>query len=197
MACITETESIKQAVSIINTIDDAKFPRLLSRILQKLHLKDERSFSPEEEEKLMVALDLQQPQLELTLETCTFILQQAAYHSWKPAVMEKQLAQLHVTEAKCHAFLEAWAAGGRNAVDRLRQRSMAPKTLESMSWQLNLQLAQTTRARIKTPSAVLELGIQSDDNQELEKVQMELTHQELFEFYKKLEMIQSQLDALS
>jgi len=31
--------SIRKAVSLINALDQAKFPLLLSRILQKLHLK--------------------------------------------------------------------------------------------------------------------------------------------------------------
>lgn len=42
---------MKKAVSLINTIDIGRFPRLLTRILQKLHLKAENSFSEEEKEK--------------------------------------------------------------------------------------------------------------------------------------------------
>ncbi|KAG5841436.1 hypothetical protein ANANG_G00199490 [Anguilla anguilla] len=75
---IKETPSIKEAVTHINAIDINKFSRLLSRILQKLHLKAERSFSEEEEEKLQSALSLDKQALGLVLETISFILEQVS-----------------------------------------------------------------------------------------------------------------------
>ncbi|VCW70122.1 unnamed protein product, partial [Gulo gulo] len=36
---LPESPSMKKAVSLINAIDIGRFPRLLTRILQKLHLK--------------------------------------------------------------------------------------------------------------------------------------------------------------
>ncbi|CDQ60152.1 unnamed protein product [Oncorhynchus mykiss] len=75
-AIITETQSIKEAVTSINTIELNKFSRLLSRILQKLHLKEERTFSEEEEQKLQSALSLDKQDLSLVLDTTAFILEQ-------------------------------------------------------------------------------------------------------------------------
>ncbi|XP_071997132.1 COMM domain-containing protein 10 isoform X7 [Engystomops pustulosus] len=157
-AIFKETASIKQAVSIINDIDAGKFPRLLSRILQKLHLKAEQSFSEEEEEKLQVAFSLEKQSLKLVLETISFILEQ----------------------------------------------------LETTAWQLNLQMAQSTQAKMKSPQAVLELGVSTEDTKtwhlavatkeifnNLEKIFVEFNHQELLEFYNKLETIQAQLDSLT
>lgn len=63
-------------MSLINQLDDSKFSGLLARILQKLHLKDEHSFSEEEERKLQRALGLSAGDVSLVLETLAFLLEQ-------------------------------------------------------------------------------------------------------------------------
>ncbi|KAJ8304126.1 hypothetical protein KUTeg_017709 [Tegillarca granosa] len=57
-------------------LDSSKFPLLLTRILQKIHLKDERTFSEEEETKLQGVLELPPPDLELIIQTLEFFLHQ-------------------------------------------------------------------------------------------------------------------------
>lgn len=194
---IKETQSIKEAVIFINGIDSNKLSRLLSRILQKLHLKGERTFSHEEEEKLQTALSLDKQALSLVLETAHFILEQAAYHSVKPASLKQQLEALQLTPDQAEVFAQAWAAVGPQLVDRLRNRSFAPKKLEQVGWQLNLQMASSSQAKLKNPSAVLELGLSNQDSETQEKVFVEFSHQELLDFYNKLEVVQGQLDSLT
>ncbi|XP_066567399.1 COMM domain-containing protein 10 [Amia ocellicauda] len=196
-AIIKETQSIKEAVIYINEIDPSKFPRLLSRILQKLHLKAERSFSVEEEEKLQSALSLEKPALHLVLETISFILEQAVYHNVKPASLKQHLANINLHSDKAEAFYQAWATAGQDTVEKFRQRMFAPKKLETVGWQLNLQMAQSTQAKMKSPHAVLELGVKNEDSENTEKVFVEFSHEELLEFYNKLEIIQAQLDSLT
>ncbi|XP_038186578.1 COMM domain-containing protein 10 isoform X2 [Arvicola amphibius] len=140
-----EDSRMKKAVPLINAIDTGRFPRLLSRILQKLHLKAESSFSEEEEEKLQAAFSLKKQELHLVLETISFVLEQ----------------------------------------------------LETVGWQLNLQMAHSTQAKLQSPQAVLQLGVSQEDSKNLEKVLVEFNHKELFDFYNKLETIQAQLDSLS
>lgn len=67
---------MKKVVPLINAINTGRFPQLLSRILQKLHLKAESSFSEEEEEKLQAAFSLEKRELRLVLETISFVLEQ-------------------------------------------------------------------------------------------------------------------------
>ncbi|XP_066887581.1 COMM domain-containing protein 10 isoform X7 [Kogia breviceps] len=171
---LRESPSMKKAVSLINEIDIGRFPRLLTRILQKLHLKAENSFSEEEEEKLQAAFSLERQDLHLVLETISFILEQ----------------------------------------------------LETVGWQLNLQMAHSAQAKLKSPQAVLQLGVSNEDSKikpvspeysraiwmhpfhleklpgnlprkSLKKVLVEFSHKELFDFYNKLETIQAQLDSLT
>nr|XP_033784943.1 COMM domain-containing protein 10 isoform X3 [Geotrypetes seraphini] len=125
--------SIKKAVSLMNAIDPGKFPRLLSRILQKLHLKTERSFTEEEEEKLQTAFSLEKNDLQLLLETIAFIFEQAVYQNVKPLVLQQQLKNVHLSTDKAEAFSSLWATAGQETVGKFRQRILAPqKNLEKV-----------------------------------------------------------------
>uniref|UniRef100_A0A3Q0R9I0 COMM domain containing 10 n=1 Tax=Amphilophus citrinellus TaxID=61819 RepID=A0A3Q0R9I0_AMPCI len=162
---IKETQSIKEAVTLINAIDVNKFSRLISRIIQKLHLKGERTFSEEEEEKLQAALSLDKNALNLVLETSAFILEQAVYHNVKPASLQQQLEMVHLTLEKAEVFSQTWATAGPELVEKQKLNVFAPKKLEYVGWQLNLQMAQSSQARLKSPSAVLQLGLRSENSE--------------------------------
>ncbi|KAM9811056.1 COMM domain-containing protein 10 [Neosynchiropus ocellatus] len=194
---IKETQSIKEAVGIINGIDVNKYSRLISRIIQKLHLKGERAFSEEEEQKLQTALSLDKQALNLVLETSAFVLEQAVYQNVKPASLQQQLESVHLNPDKAEVFAQTWATSGPELVERLKQNMFAPKKLEYVGWQLNLQMAQSSQARLKSPSAILQLGLRKEDSEVQENVFVEFTHPELLDFYNKLEIVQGQLDSLT
>lgn len=194
---IKETQSIKEAVSFINTVDVNKFSRLISRIIQRLHLKGERTFSEEEEQKLESALSLDKRALSLVLETSAFILEQAVYHNVKPASLQQQLESIHLNPNKAEVFSQTWASAGPELVERQKHNIFAPKKLEYVGWQLNLLMAQSSQTKMKDPSAVLQLGLRSEDSEAQENVFVEFNHQELLEFYNKLEIVQGQLDSLT
>lgn len=194
---IKETQSIKEAISFINTVDVNKFSRLISRIIQRLHLKGERTFSEEEEQKLESALSLDKRALSLVLETSAFILEQAVYHNVKPASLQQQLESIHLNPDKAEVFSQTWASAGPELVERQKHNIFAPKKLEYVGWQLNLLMAQSSQTKMKDPSAVLQLGLRSEDSEAQENVFVEFNHQELLEFYNKLEIVQGQLDSLT
>lgn len=194
---VKETRSIKEAVTFINAIDVNKFSRLISRIIQKLHLKGERTFSEEEEQKLEAALSLDKQALNLVLETAAFILEQAVYHNVKPAALQQQLEAVHLNSDKAEVFSQSWATAGPELLEKLKHNTFAPKKLEYVGWQLNLQMAQSSQARLKSPSAILQLGLRNDDSEVQENVFVEFNHQELLELYNKLEIVQGQLDSLT
>ncbi|KAM7391385.1 hypothetical protein PAMP_022079 [Pampus punctatissimus] len=162
---IKDTQSIKEAVTFINAVDVNKFSRLISRIIQKLHLKGERTFSEEEEQKLQTALSLDKQALNLVLETAAFILEQAVYHNVKPASLQQQLEAVHLNPDKAEVFSQCWATSGPELVEGLKLNIFAPKKLDYVGWQLNLQMAQSSQARLKSPSAVLQLGLRKEDSE--------------------------------
>ncbi|GFO13581.1 comm domain-containing protein 10-like [Plakobranchus ocellatus] len=161
-ALFTASPSIKKAVILINEMDVNRFPLLLSRILQKLHLKEERTFTEDEEEKLQVAFNISSNDLDLVLETLEFMLQQAAYHTAKPAVLGEQLKQLDMNDEKVDKIVEAWTNGARNLVQKLKERTVHPNQLEEVKWRLNLQMAQANQSKLKRPNAQFQLGIRND-----------------------------------
>uniref|UniRef100_A0A8V5GHL4 Uncharacterized protein n=1 Tax=Melopsittacus undulatus TaxID=13146 RepID=A0A8V5GHL4_MELUD len=161
---VQETDSIRRAVSLLSAMDSGRFPLLLSRLLQKLHLKTESTFSEEEEEKLQIAFSLEKQDLHLVLETISFILEQAVYHNLKPASLQQQLQSIHLDQDKAEAFASAWAAAGQDTIEKFRQRVLNPQKLETIGWQLNLQLAESMQAKLKSPQAVLELGVNNEDS---------------------------------
>ncbi|KAM9587422.1 COMM domain-containing protein 10 isoform 1-T1 [Morphnus guianensis] len=163
---VPESDSIRRAVSLLNAMDPGRFPRLLSRLLQKLHLKAESIFSEEEEEKLQIAFSLEKQDLHLVLETISFILEQAVYHNLKPASLQQQLQNIHLGQDKAETFASAWAAAGQDTMEKFRQRVLTPQKLETIGWQLNLQMAESMQAKLKSPRAVLELGVSDEDSKE-------------------------------
>lgn len=194
----TSTSNLRKSIEIINSLDSAKFPLLLSRILQKFHIKDERTFTQEEEDKLQKVLSLgSSAELQLVIETCEFIFHQAAYHSAKPGTLSDELQRLDLDESKVTAIVELWTGGGREVIAKLRQQTLAPRQLESVNWALNLQMSQASVAKLVQPKAVFELKASSRANQDPEKIVLEFNHEELYNFYNQLERIQTQLDALS
>ncbi|XP_048735076.1 COMM domain-containing protein 10-like isoform X2 [Ostrea edulis] len=193
---LTATPAIKRAVVHINELDISKFPLLLTRILSKLHLKDERTFSEEEEEKLQSSLSLSDSDLELVIHTLEFILHQAAYHTAKPGVLGQQLQQLEIEDNKVKVIIDAWKNTAADVISKLRQRTIMPKHLEEVNWRLNLQMAQSSKTKMKLPNAMFELAVRDDDSENKEKIRFEMTHDELYTFYNQLETIQKQLDNL-
>ncbi|CAG5118624.1 unnamed protein product [Candidula unifasciata] len=196
-AMFAASASLKKAVALINELDINRFPLLLSKILQKLHVQEERTFSEEEEEKLQSAFSMSSSDLELVLQTLEFILQQAAYHTAKPAVLGDQLRQLDLHEDKVNKIVEAWTAGARDLVQKLRERTVHPNQLEDVQWRLNLQVAQSTQTKMKLTNAFFQFGVRNEDTKKKENIRLEFTHEELYKFYNQLETIQKQLDSLS
>uniref|UniRef100_A0A669QM26 COMM domain containing 10 n=2 Tax=Phasianus colchicus TaxID=9054 RepID=A0A669QM26_PHACC len=166
-AVVPQTDSIRRAVLLLNAVDSGRFPRLLSRLLQRLHLKAETSFSEEEEEKLQIAFSLEKQDLHLVLEAISFILEQAVYHNLKPASLQQQLQSIHLDQDKAEAFASAWAAAGQETIEKFRQRILTPQKLETIGWQLNLQMSASMQAKLKSPQAVLELGVSNEDSKML------------------------------
>ncbi|XP_074993402.1 COMM domain-containing protein 10 isoform X2 [Calonectris borealis] len=182
---VPESDSIRRAVSLLNAVDPGRFPRLLSRLLQKLHLKAESSFSEEEEEKLQIAFSLEKQDLHLVLETITFILEQAVYHNLKPASLQQQLQSIHLDQDKAEAFASAWASAGQDTIEKFRQRVLTPQKLETIGWQLNLQMAESMQAKLKSPRAVLELGVSNEDSKMI-TIQMMLNSPQFLNIYPVL-----------
>lgn len=170
---------------------------ILGRLLKRLHSKEERAFTAAEEKQMEEVLGLGGADVTLVLESCQYLFEQAAYYAVPAAALGAHLAQLGLAGAALEAIGRAWEAEREGVLERLKERSVAPATLEQVSWQLHLQMAQSNMSRLKEPSAVFALTVKSDGSAARERVTVEMNHEELYAFYAKLEQMQAQLDRLT
>ena len=180
-------------------------------------------FSPEEEAQLQSLLALDGSKLSTILEGCSYILEQAAYHQTSASSLSKQLVAAGVQEAQAAAFGRVWKGEGAALVAKLRARSMgAPMVLNAAKWELHLQLGQSGLSRAKDARAMFELDLRDASNVEVgvsddvargsalipytwraqdtskaDNFMLEFSHDQLYDFFQKIERVQQQLDSLS
>ncbi|XP_035930728.1 COMM domain-containing protein 10 isoform X4 [Halichoerus grypus] len=165
---LPESPSMKKAVSLINAIDIGRFPRLLTRILQKLHLK---------------------------LETVGWQLNLQMAHSAQAKLKSPQ-AVLQLGVSNEDSKLGKSAHVQRKSAVICKRAPLAPHDQE---------IYTVLSLRQKPPLWLLPVpplsghpdGITIPILLSVEKVLVEFSHKELFDFYNKLETIQAQLDSLT
>lgn len=191
-----ETERFKKSVEEINGISASRLPKLISRIGQKCGTDDESPFTDEEKEKLCEVLELGPNSLQSVLETLELILRQAAYHNWKLSALMQHLNSANLEQERGEIVSQAWQKYGKEIIARLKKNNLSANQLEKVGWHLNLQVAQDSKSKMAEPNVVFQLECK-DANGEANNMLLEFNHDELLEFYKKLETIQEQMDALS
>mmetsp|Transcript_2865 Transcript_2865/g.6982 ORF Transcript_2865/g.6982 Transcript_2865/m.6982 type:complete len:213 (-) Transcript_2865:33-671(-) len=189
------TKRFQASIALINTLDNTKLHAVLTRIIQKLHLRDEDAFTGEEQTQLTGVLGLDERQLDTVLDVSAYIFEQAAYIQATTVQLKIHLERAGLSKEKNIAFLRVWESARPTLIENLKNRTIVPRTLKDVSWQLHLQLSQSSLARVKTPSAIFQLEVAHESG--TEKVRMELDHDDLFAFYDRLNVIQKQLDDLS
>ena len=76
MASFKIASKFREAASQINNIPVEKFPLLLNRVIQKLHVRNARLFNDEEETQLKSLFSLTDQELKLVLDGCCYIFEQ-------------------------------------------------------------------------------------------------------------------------
>eukprot|EP00041_Stephanoeca_diplocostata_P005542 m.63616 g.63616 ORF g.63616 m.63616 type:complete len:208 (-) comp15851_c0_seq1:355-978(-) len=191
-----ESANLKNAVSHINELPESKLPKLLQKIVDKLHLPDVKPFSADEEDALCEAFGIENATLTSALDTISFIFETIAYKQIGPKEVVQHTQKAGLGESQAMIFGKVWAALGPGAIQNLRDRSFYAREATDVSWRLNLLLSQSTQSKVKKPTAQFEVTVASKGEKDA-KVQMEFDHSELFKFYTQLEIIQQQLDQLS
>ena len=58
--------------------------------------------------------------------------------------------------------------------------------LQSVDWDMNLQLAQASKTQMKETNALFHLNLSNSDTGKTEKLLLEFNHEELLDFYNKV-----------
>ncbi len=126
--------------------------------------------------------------------------QQGAYNRVSGDGIYNNLSSMGMSDGHCTAFKSCWEENGEGYMDKLKKITLgAPQVLSDVSWQLQLQLAQDNSTKLTTPCAVFEFKTSNPSsyaNNETDVFQAEFTHDELYNFFQKIEKIQSQIDKL-
>eukprot|EP01104_Vermistella_antarctica_P003855 TRINITY_DN1419_c0_g5_i1.p1 TRINITY_DN1419_c0_g5~~TRINITY_DN1419_c0_g5_i1.p1 ORF type:complete len:210 (-),score=56.82 TRINITY_DN1419_c0_g5_i1:133-762(-) len=191
---------IKASISLMNQVADTRFRLLLRRVVEKLHLKEESAFTPDEEAKLCEVLSLSEQDLGSVLDAASFILQQTAYYAATAKRLQGDLRKAGLDSEHTQVFCVVWQQARKDVLELLSTRSVVPQKLGDVSWQLHLKIGQGSLSRVKEPIALFQLGLDNTDvtgddkTKKRDQVTVEFTHEQLLSFYDQLETIQTQLD---
>ena len=222
--------SLREAIEIFNKIPTDKFPLVLSRVCENLHEKDAQFFTNTEKEQLCNRFGFTTTELQLALDGCSYLFEQAAYSSIAPDILCEALKSAGCEEAHANAAGRVWALEGAGFVARLKStRTLGTRRLVQSEFRLNLAMAQEGHGegllgprKLNEPTALIELtlaggegigssahanpstgssacaaGSSSSGAIDQNKVGIEMSHEELYAFFRQLERIQQQhLDKL-
>lgn len=193
---------------ICNRVPVDKFPLLLSRVLSKLHIKGLKLFSDEEHHQLQNLFELTVTELNLVLDGCCFIFEQAAFTSTGPEPLFAILLEAGFDQEHAKVIGKIWAEEASTFIGKLKNRTLGTASLVDTDYHLNLTLGINDLTRLQEPTAIFEFSVthpdkesnhldsEKDINREVEKVSVEFAHGDLYELFQNLEKIQGQLDAL-
>jgi hypothetical protein len=197
------------AAHVCNKISVEKFPLLLNRLISKLHMKGLKLFSDDEHQQLQKLFSLSSHELNLVLDGCCFIFEQAAFTSTGPEALYSVLLEAGFDEKHGKVIGKVWAEEAPIFVEKLKNRNLGAATLVDTDYHLNLTLGINDLTRLQEPSAIFEFSVTNPDmeptqyesekdvNRNIEKISAEFDHGELYAFFENLEKIQAQLDALA
>lgn len=200
-----------EAANVVNRVASEKFHLLLNRVIQKLHLRNVRLFSVEEEEQLKELFSLSGADLKLVLDCCCYIFEQAAFTNTGPENLYEILLRAGFDEAHGKIYGRLWATEGSNYVNNMKasHTSIGYHSLKSSDYQLAMILGQSSLSRQQEPVANLQLNILNRsssggngvideiESQDKETLNLEFTHSELYNLFNDLERIQQQVDSLA
>ena len=200
----------RKAAEVSNTIPIEKFPLLLTRVAKKLHLKNVRLFTEEEETQLCALFSLTEESLNLVLSACCYVFEQAAFTGTGPEQLYTLLLDAGFQEAHGKAIGRLWSTEGAEYVNKLKGRSLGGPQLVNTDYHLNLNVSANSLQRLQEPTALFELSISDparvstgspagtvEAEVPVNKLGLEFSHAELFAFFNDLERVQQQLDKLS
>jgi COMM domain containing 10 len=140
--------------------------------------------------------ELQESQVTLLIDSCQYIFDQALYYSVDSTKLSAQLEDSGLT-SNSETFKQVWEELGSSYVNSKKENSLqGPLELVDVNWRTQIKLSQASSGKLKTTNSVFEFVLGRNEIPE-DKIVVEFTKEELYEFFTKIEKIQTQLDSLN
>ncbi|XP_050426199.1 COMM domain-containing protein 10-like [Adelges cooleyi] len=183
---------------LINQIDNKKFVRLVDWMMKDFNPHRLPSFTDHELESLEKSLKLTSDQVQGLLGCLNQLLKQVISDVIKPAILKDMLSDLFSLEInKVETFCTCWAANAQAIVTRLQQNYNDTLRLVDFNWALNISSNVKNGLSEPEPRALLELKVedhQTAGGQKVKEIYLDLTEEELQNFYSMLENIKLKLE---
>ena len=188
----------RSAAECINRIPIDKLNVLLSRIINGLNTNKSKMFNEAEESQLKSMFSLNDDELNLVIDSLSYIFEQSAYAGIAPEPLYDTLLQAGFDESHGKIIGRLWAAEASNFITKLKNKTIGHTTLVDTSYHLNLITSDSRLNKQHEPTAIFEFALnQPSSNLDTEKLCVEFNHNELYSFFSQLERMQHQLDNLS
>ncbi|KNC48453.1 COMM domain-containing protein 10 [Thecamonas trahens ATCC 50062] len=193
------TARFNNAVRLINAVDGKRFPLMLTRIVQNLHRVSEAPFSPQEMTQLAGVLGMPEADITAILDAATYMFEKAAYHTLSIKKLGTALEAAAMDADKIVSVQKVWQDNGRTLLENLKSSTVTPRVLESIKSRTHLEVGQDSLRGVKELRAILQLGLEAPPggSAEPEDVIVEMSKDQLRDFFLQCETIQGQLDALA
>jgi len=181
-----------------------KLPKFLGKILlHAIGSGEKRLFTDEQAAQACAALSLLASELKTIVEACRYVFEKAMYNNANGEALSSFLADsAGMGKSHADAFAGAWESGSIREEMLKRNQNYTigcPLVLSSVDWELRMNLAQSRIRERKDCVVDMSLGLSAPDGSgdASEAFTVEFSHDELSEFFTKVECIQKQLDAMT
>lgn len=183
-------------------MEQKPFDKIISTITSRHDPKTGMAqFSPEELDQIKTLINFQAEELDIVMNCCSYIWDQAAFYNLSPEKLLNQLLSHNLAESKAQTFAAVWSNTRGGFITALKDKKFGtPLVLDDIDWALKLTTSSQSLAKTKQLNCSMSLSlVDASDNQgsKGKSVELEFTSQQLLNFFEKLEIIQQQLDSIS
>ena len=105
---------------------------------------------------------LSDAELRTLLEGLSYVFEQAAYHTIRPAALSPLIMKAGMDEAHASCIASVWEEEATGLVTKLKEHTMSgPRTLTGSQYRLHLQMGASKLTRLQHPCALFELSLGS------------------------------------
>ncbi|CAI5730377.1 unnamed protein product [Hyaloperonospora brassicae] len=183
---------------VLNAVAHNGIGHVLTRVLNKMAVNASEVYTDREKHPLQSLLGLEIRQIDEVVDVAKCIFRDAAMFGH---VDRNLLLSRGADGSVVRAVEEAWKEVGSVVAERIaaaREGEGSSLVLQKTGWRLHLQMGSSKRAGHLQPTAIFQLDVvdEASISKLTEKLDVELSHEELRSLFLQLNAVQAELDGL-